>query len=355
MTRVIADGRDSLALGALLRGPLVGLGEAQLLDIAEALPSDGERLPNLTLWTEPAQVANELASTVLEKVQGLARRARSTTPYMLLFEALDCLAVRPQLRQRYKTEAERPIANVDLYLEMARAYDMRGLRAFARDMRANWNDAVRQVEGRPDAAQDAVSLITIHAAKGLEWPIVIPINMTGSPRRETSVMFSRSEATFSTRLLGITPPAYNALQMLNDEEQARERVRLWYVATTRARDLLLLPRHSATLPERAWGRIVDLDLESLPSFGLDQLPLRELGSPETADNKQSNEIFAIEAGRIAAVKRELTWVRPSRAEMDVPQQSDVARIYNIPEKTRSPRRLCPKSLAAPREDCSCTS
>ena len=336
LTRVIADGRDSLALGAMLRGPLVGLSEAQLLDIAEALPSDGKRLPNLTLWTEPGHVANELARTVLEKVQRLARRARSTTPYMLLSEALDSLTVRPQLRQRYKTGAERPIANVDLYLEMARAYDVRGLRAFAHDMRANWNDAVRQVEGRPDAAQDAVSLITIHAAKGLEWPIVIPINMTGSPRRETSVMFSRSEATFSTRLLGITPPAYNALQMLNDEEQARERVRLWYVATTRARDLLLLPRHSASLPERAWGKIIDLDLASLPSFDGDRLPLRELGSPETAENLQTKEIFAAEAGRIAVAKTKVTWVQPSRAEIDAPQQPDETRIYSIPEKTEEP-------------------
>jgi exodeoxyribonuclease-5 len=336
LTRVIADGRDSLALGAILRGPLVGLSEVQLLDIAEALPSDGKRLPNLTLWTEPVHVANELARTVLEKVQRLARRARSTTPYMLLSEALDSLAVRPQLRQRYRTGAERPIANVDLYLEMARAYDVRGLRAFARDMRANWNDAVRQVEGRPDAAQDAVSLITIHAAKGLEWPIVIPINMTGSPRRETSVMFSRSEATFSTRLLGIAPPAYNALQTLNDEEQARERVRLWYVATTRARDLLLLPRHSASLPERAWGKIIDLDLASLPTFDGDRLPLRELGSPETAENRQTKEIFAAEAGRIAAAKAKVTWVQPSRAEIDAPQQPDETRIYSIPQKTEEP-------------------
>ena len=37
------------------------------------------------------------------------------------------LNVRPQLRQRFKTGAERAIANVDLFLEMSRAYDVRGL------------------------------------------------------------------------------------------------------------------------------------------------------------------------------------------------------------------------------------
>ena len=67
------------------------------------------------------------------------------------------------------------MGNVDLFLEMARAYDVRGLRAFARDMRANWEDAARQVEGRPDAVQQSMALITKHTAKGLEWPVVIPI------------------------------------------------------------------------------------------------------------------------------------------------------------------------------------
>ena len=38
LTRALADGRDTLALGALLRGPLVGLTESELLDIVEALP-----------------------------------------------------------------------------------------------------------------------------------------------------------------------------------------------------------------------------------------------------------------------------------------------------------------------------
>src|SRR6202035_485143 len=56
--------------------------------------------------------------------------------------------------------------NVDLFLEMARAYGVRGLRAFARDMRSNWEEVVRQAEGRPDAEQESVSLITVHAAKG---------------------------------------------------------------------------------------------------------------------------------------------------------------------------------------------
>ena len=187
LTRTLADPRDTLALGALLRGPLVGLTEAEMLDIAEGLPVDPQRpgsLQNLSLWTPPEQIGHDLARSVIEKLQAIGRRARSTTPYMLMVDATSALNVRPQLRQQFKAGPERALANVDLYLEMARGYDVRGLRALARDMRSNWEEAVRQVEGRPDAELQSVTLITIHAAKGLEWPIVIPVNMTGPPKAE---------------------------------------------------------------------------------------------------------------------------------------------------------------------------
>jgi exodeoxyribonuclease-5 len=274
LTRAVADGRDTLALGSLLRGPLVGLTEDELLDIAESLPKDPahpDQLVQLSIWTKPEHVDNAVARLTLERLQDLARRARSTTPYILLSDAVDAMSVRPQLRQRFRAGAERALANVDLYLEMASAYDVRGLRAFARDMRANWEDAFRQVEGRPDAVQESVALITIHAAKGLEWPIVIPINATGDPLRETKIIYNRAEGLFSTPLLDVVPPSYTALKGRNDEEQSRERVRLWYVATTRARDLLILPRHSTPLSDKSWARTVDLDLAKLPSFDVEQL------------------------------------------------------------------------------------
>jgi hypothetical protein len=52
---------------------------------------------------------------------------------MLLADAIAALDVRPQLRRRFEGGPERAIANVDLFLEMSRAYDVRGLRAFARE------------------------------------------------------------------------------------------------------------------------------------------------------------------------------------------------------------------------------
>src|SRR6202000_1746888 len=93
-------------------------------------------------------------------------------------EAIDVLRVRPILLQRYRGQIERALANLDLYLSFSRTFAVRGLRAFAEVMSAAWEDEMRAVEGRPDAQEEAVALYTMHAAKGLEWPIVIPANTT---------------------------------------------------------------------------------------------------------------------------------------------------------------------------------
>jgi len=321
LTRALADGRDTLALGALLRSPLVGLTEAEFLDIADGLPVDQDhpdRLPHLNLWTEPEHIRHELAKSVLLKLQALGRRARSTTPYMLLAEAVEMLEVRSQLRQRFKTGPERVLANVDLFIEMARAYDVRGLRAFAADMHANWKDAVRQVEGRPDAEDRSVTLVTIHAAKGLEWPVVIPINMTGRPHADSGLMYDRRRGLFSTSVLEVEPVGHALLATLTEEEHRRERVRLWYVAATRARDLLVLPRHDPPADDGSWATIVDLGLTALPALDLDSIGKPPSSSSPAPENPQTREMFAQEAQRIEGARREIIWHRPSRHEGDAP-------------------------------------
>jgi exodeoxyribonuclease-5 len=333
LTCAIADARDTLALGALLRGPLIGLTEEELLDIAEDLPADPERpdrLMHLNLWTDLNHVKHELARRVLEILKALARRASSTTPYMLLADAVSLLDMRAQLRQRFRASADRALANVDLFLETARAYDVRGLRAFAQDMRANWEEQVRVVEGRPDAEEHAVSLITIHSAKGLEWPVVIPINMTGDPKTESGLMYDRRSREFSIPVLGIETSSYVAMKTWNEEESTRERIRLWYVAATRARDLLVLPRHTAPLSDKSWSRMVELGVEDLPAIDLKGSHKEVTPSAAPAENEQTRAQFAEEAQKIAEATLAIHWRRPSLHENNTPP-SEPSPVFSDPE------------------------
>jgi ATP-dependent exoDNAse (exonuclease V) beta subunit len=318
LTRALADPRDTLALGALLRGPLVGLTETELLDIVNALPPDPDRpgrLPTLDLSTDPRMIAHPVARRAIESLRPLRRRARTTTPYALLADAMSEFHVRPHLRQRFTSGAERAVANVDLFLEFARAYNVRGLRAFARDMTAKWKDDVNQAEGRPDAEEESVSLTTIHAAKGLEWSVVVPLNMMGKPFLETGLMQDRQRNRFSIPVLGAEPAEYAGIKAMNEVEQNRERVRLWYVALTRARDLLVLPRHSVP-PKDSWTTLVDLNLAGLPAINPEDLGEPGGRSSKTETNQQTRDIFAAEASRIIGACGKVVWRQPSRGEID---------------------------------------
>ena len=100
LTRVLADRRDTLALGALLRGPLVGLTEEELLDIVWALPGPKmpEALPRLDLGVDrQTRSATRHARDIIEKLQALRRRANAPRRTTLLSQAIDVLRVRPIL------------------------------------------------------------------------------------------------------------------------------------------------------------------------------------------------------------------------------------------------------------------
>ena len=317
LTRVLADRRDTLALGALLRGPLVGLTEEELLDIVWGLPRSEEnpdRIPRLDLSTDPTAIGHPLAREVIERLQSLSRRGNSTTPHELLSQAADVMRVRPLLLERHRGQAERALANVDLYLSLSTGYAVRGLRAFAEAMTAAWADEARAVEGRPDAQEEAVALFTMHAAKGLEWPIVIPVNtMTGVMAPESAVI-DRQTDTFYCPILGVPPEGYEAARGAEKDELERERIRLWYVAATRARELLVLPRLDTTPSKSAWIGLVDLTLAALPGLDASHLPAGFTATAAGAANAQARAIFAAEAETIATGQTRLTWLAPSRDE-----------------------------------------
>ena len=316
LSRAIADRRDTLAFGALLRGPLVGLSEEEIADAIAALPAreDGPP-PRLHLWTDRSTITHPILGRTLEVLQNFARKTRTTTPYHILAEAIEELNIRPILRMRYRLAPERALANAELFLEMARAYDGRGLTDFALAMRRNWDDTEAQVEGRPDAEADSVPIMTMHLAKGLEWPIVIPINSPTEPYDDTSFLHRRSDDTVHFRLLDQAPADYDTVKAAERDQLRRERVRLWYVAITRACDLLLLPRQSER-KTNDWMSIVDLRLDDLPIFDHRAIVYApQLPDVEEPKNTQDEATWRHEAVTIAAARRSILWRSPSRHEM----------------------------------------
>ncbi len=329
VARTVADARDTLAFGALIRGPLVGLSEEQIADEVEALHGEADGAGYLNVRTDPRLVRSDVLRHTLTVLQNLVRKGRRTTPYHLLAEAIEALHVRPILKARHPRGAERALANVELVLEMARAYAGRGIGDFARALWQRWNDGDTQVEGRPDAAADAVSIITIHSAKGLEWPIVIPINSTTRPTTQTKFLYRRRDDSVHFKIFDFPGPEYERVKLEENAELRYERVRLWYVALTRARDLLLLPRQNERI-KGDWLSLINIDIESLSRFdtqGFDGTPV----SPDVSSpNVQDAAAWKREATVIAANQRRISWHRPSRHDDALePEEEPVAVFANI--------------------------
>lgn len=317
IARVLADSRDTLALVALLRGPLVGLSEEQLLDLVWSQPRDPERpdaRPKLTIHLAAEAIGDSYARDIVEKLQAIRRGINATTPHQLLAEAVDLLRVRPILLQRHGGQAERPLANVDLFLSLAQPYGVRGIRAFADAMTAAWEGKTRSAEGRPDAQEEAVSLVTMHASKGLEWPIVVPINTMTSGNEVRDPIIDGETKTIFLPIFGVAPAGYEDAKTAEVAERERERLRLWYVAATRARELLVLPKLDVAPARSSWNALMDFDLDGLPLIAIDHHPPGFETVDSDPENSQTRETFAAEAAAVMAATMRLRWIAPSRDE-----------------------------------------
>ena len=105
-----------------MRGPLVGLTDEQLLDIAEDLAVNtepGASPAGFTVTTPLELIVSPLAKSVDGHLQDLRRRVSVTTPLVLLSEAIERLQLRVVLAARYGNRAARALVNLDVLIEMA--------------------------------------------------------------------------------------------------------------------------------------------------------------------------------------------------------------------------------------------
>jgi ATP-dependent exoDNAse (exonuclease V) beta subunit len=161
-------------------------------------------------------------------------------------------------------DGKRRYANLRKLMRLARSYeslrgpDVEGFVKFIRDQEAVGAaqlEAVSEEEGA-----DAVRLLTIHAAKGLEFKVVIVADAgrdTGGPPSSDEIIV-RPDGRFGFRVLdpksGKKRPVldYEAVREAEKADERAERLRLYYVAMTRAIDRLIVS--GAIDPERTRDR-----------------------------------------------------------------------------------------------------
>src|SRR5437870_220667 len=230
---------DELAVFATLRGPLFVLGDAALLAFRERcrtlhpfrpLPAD---LPSAL-----EEVADALA-VLRDLHRGRNRRPISDTIGRLL------AATRAPAGIAIWPTGEQALANVNRLTDLARRAERGGVISFRAFVDRLTEEAERgEASDAPivEEGTEGVRIMTVHRAKGLEFPVVILADLTANETHaEPSRWVDPERALCAVRLAGCSPPE---LLEHAEEELARDReeaARVLYVAATRARDLLVVP------------------------------------------------------------------------------------------------------------------
>lgn len=227
--RFLATPEDDLSLAEALRSPLLGLSEAQLYDLAHG------RDRGAYLWQALRARQQDFPDTV-----ALLRDLRDRADFLRPFEILERILTRHDGRRRLiarlGSEAEE---GIDALLSQALAYEQAevpSLTGFLVWMQTGEVEIKRQL----DSASRALRVMTVHGAKGLEAPIVI-LPDTAKPREDVKdqILDLGGLPMWKLRAADSPQPMIEAREEVL-RRQREERMRLLYVAMTRARVWLIV-------------------------------------------------------------------------------------------------------------------
>jgi ATP-dependent exoDNAse (exonuclease V) beta subunit len=108
----------------------------------------------------------------------------------------------------------------------------------------------------PETDDDAVRIMTVHAAKGLEFPVTIVSGMSTRPQRRPAgaeVVWPPGQPCIIKVGSAVVTDAFEEWKPIDEQMSHDERIRLLYVACTRAQDHLIVSLHRATRKKEADG------------------------------------------------------------------------------------------------------
>ncbi len=248
VARAAADPTDDVALAGALRSPGLGLSDAALYQLArqrDAMRPDRES-PRPPLWLALTQSIDAIAESERSRAQralqliatlhGMAGRAAMADVLKHYVDETDYLAM---LTAAGEARAARNVSKLLADVRQAGFVQVEDFIDYVRLARAV---NVREGEA-PVVAQGAVQIMTVHRAKGLEFPIVIIGDVSYQGRGGQGLLLAGEQIAWRLP----SPPGdkqksvfYEALLGLEQRQEQAEDKRLLYVAATRAQEHLII-------------------------------------------------------------------------------------------------------------------
>lgn len=236
---------DDLSLAAALKSPLFGWTEQQLFTLAHHRPERGYLWPAL----RDAQGHTD-TQTILKD---LRQQSDFLRPYDLIERVLTRHDGRRNLLARLGEEAE---DGIDALLAQALAYESTGvpsLTGFLAWLEADDVEIKRQM----DSQGDKIRVMTVHGSKGLEAPIVFLPDCAKRAAKVRSDILLADGVPLWKLPKDQAPPAMTAITDVLLVRENEERMRLLYVAMTRAEKWLIVGAAGDTGDgDESWYNIV---------------------------------------------------------------------------------------------------
>jgi ATP-dependent exoDNAse (exonuclease V) beta subunit len=229
---------DELSVFATLRGSLFAISDEELLEYRH-------RIGRFHPFRIPEEFPTNFGPIVeaLQLLQAL-HRSRNRVPVATTIASL-LESTRAHVGFALEHGGEQVLANIAHVGDLARRYEAEGgisFRGFIDELREQAESGEAGEAPILEEGSDGVRLMTVHKAKGLEFPIVILADMTARLRASIASRYiDADQRVCAIRLAGCAPAD---LLQHEDEELLRdeaEGTRVTYVAATRARDLLVVP------------------------------------------------------------------------------------------------------------------
>ncbi len=249
--RAVADASDQFSCVMALRSSLFGCGDDDLWTWKRARGSF-----NLCASTEETQARLGIdrphpVGASLDYLRRLHFRARWMTPSEVL-----AALVADRMMLEVAVGGTRPRdqwRRLRFVVDQARAWsevEHGGLRAYLQWATKQGEESSRVAEAvLPETDVDAVRIMTIHGAKGLEFPMVVLSGMSSQPRNPSGVQLLWTEdeqgtQSYAVKLTkAVQTNDFKDAAPIDEQMDGYERRRLLYVAATRARDHLVVSLH----------------------------------------------------------------------------------------------------------------
>ncbi|MEK7408153.1 MAG: UvrD-helicase domain-containing protein [Acidobacteriota bacterium] len=278
--RVLVNPRDEISMAAVLRSPLAGVGDETLMRLKQ-LGNLADAIACLGHIDTSAFDAGDLERLIAfrDELERMRAASDGVSPDRLLVRAID--------RSDYESGLDaRAGANVRKLLAQVRgwfAYRPRPLAELVRELELLRAFDPDQPAAPPDDSVDAVRVLTVHSAKGLEFPIVFLTALHKGVSRKIPPLAFSPQAGLVARWRdpaggdAIKDLPYAASAELLRRKERDEEERLLYVGITRAEEHLVFSFAAAGKP-REWAE------KLVAGLGLNLEPVDNRPAVETCGN-----------------------------------------------------------------------